>query len=95
MYERRVVARIPSVKAIIGGETHTGWLPQNAAQPRPSSVREVEYSIEIEDLGDGFLLLYEATDGSEHSDTWHPTLEEAMEVAEEDFGVQRRDWETA
>ena len=83
------------MKATIGGETHTGWLPPNAAQPRPSPVREVEYNIEIEAEGDGFTLTYEATDGSGWSDTWHPTLEEAMEVAEEDFGVHRSEWQTA
>jgi hypothetical protein len=95
MAERRVVARIPSVKVTVGGETHTGWLPRHAAEPRPLPVREVEVRIEITDLGGGFELLYEATDGSGWSDTWHPTLEEAMEVAEEDFGVHRREWQTA
>ena len=95
MHERRVVARIPAAKAIIGGETPSGWLPPNASEPRPSPGQEVEYNIEIEDLSDGFILLYEATDGSGWSDTWHPTLEEAMEVAEEDFGVHRSDWQTA
>lgn len=93
MAERRVVVRIPSVTVTVGGETHTGWLPQNAAQPRPLPVREVEYRIEIEDLGDGFMLWYETADGSGWSDTWHPTLEDAMLVAEEDFGVQRSDWQ--
>jgi hypothetical protein len=86
---------MPAVKVSLGGETQTGWLPPNAAEPRPTPVREVEFSIEIVDVGDGVLLQYEATDGSEVSDTWHATLEEAMQAAEEDFGVHRSDWETA
>jgi hypothetical protein len=95
MSEPRVIARIPSVKVSLGGATHAGWLPRNASEPRPTPVREVEFNIEIVDLGDGFLLQYEALDGSEVSDTWHPTLEDAMQVAAEDFGVHRSDWQRA
>ena len=94
MRERRVIARIPAVRVRLGGDAHSGWLPRNAAEPLQTPVREVRLSVEIEDFGGSFLLLYRTTDGSPYADTWHRTLGEAKQTAADDLGVQPTDWQS-
>lgn len=86
---------VPVVRAIVGGDQHCGWLPASALQPMPTPQREVEFRIEIQSDGSGYVLCYESFDGSLHGDTWHETLAEAKRVAEEDFGVQPHVWRHA
>lgn len=41
----------------------------------------------------GFYLLYFDASGKELTDTYHSTVNEAMEQAKWEFGVEVRDWE--
>ena len=55
--------------------------------PAPYWLRIVEY----ED-GPGFYLLYLAENLDEQTDTWHSSVEDAMEQARLEFGISTHDW---
>ena len=78
----------------IGGEQHTGWLPENAAVPLPIPLRELLFNFEIKELENegGFLLLYESQNEELYGDTWHRTKDEASEAAEEWFNIPKDLW---
>ena len=54
--------------------------------PTPACLRIVQY-----DDG-GFYLLYLSEHLEEQTDTWHETVEGAMEQARLEFGITERDW---
>ena len=80
---------------MIGGNQHSGWLPDGAASPLPEPVREIDLDIHIKSESGGFLLVYAATDGSIHGDTWHESQEDAESVALEELGLAASDWEAS
>ena len=88
-----VVKRKRGWKVVVGGTQHSGWLPAGAAFPLPEPVREIELDIHIESGTDGYFLVYAATDGSIHGDTWHESQAEAESVALEELGIAASDWE--
>ncbi len=76
-----------------GGEPHTGWLPEGFQTPRPTPVRDLEVEFEIRDDGSKhFILSYQSTDKSNFGDTWHQTMDDAIEQAKKDFGIQPSEW---
>ena len=78
----------------IGGEQHTGWLPENATAPLPIPTRELLFDLEIEEIesNGGFLLLYQSQNKELHGDTWHRTKQEAIDSAKEWFDVPSKLW---
>ncbi|MGN6545933.1 MAG: hypothetical protein ACTHK7_12845 [Aureliella sp.] len=76
----------------IGGDQHTGWLPAGAATPLPTPVRDISLNIQIEFDGYGYFLCFSSTDGSVYGDTWHETLADAEQAANEDFGIHESEW---
>ncbi len=56
--------------------------------PRPARLRISRYADDP-----GFYLLYIGDAGEELTDTWHPTLEDAMQQAAFEFDVKPNDWE--
>ena len=55
--------------------------------PKPAHLKIVRYS------GDpGYLLLYLDKDGNEMTDTYHETLEDALEQANWEFGIEAEEW---
>jgi hypothetical protein len=46
----------------------------------------------LEEVTGGFLLFSEADDRSVYADTWHETLDEARQVALEEYGLDENDW---
>ncbi|WP_396926661.1 hypothetical protein [Mycolicibacterium sp.] len=69
-----------------------GW--PDDAEP-DATPREVPFDIDIEDCSDGgFLLIYQAADGSLlGNDTFHASQEDAEEFALNQFGVQPHEWQ--
>jgi hypothetical protein len=60
----------------------------NDLQPAPYELRIVRYS------GDnGYYLLYLDSNGEEQNDTYHDTLERALEQARLEFSVREAEWE--
>lgn len=89
-----VVKRIGNLPFQFGGEAHSGWLPPGAATPLPTPVRHVLLDVQIQFDGHGYLLCYEAKDGSFSGDTWHQSLTEAEDAAAEQFGIGPSYWQT-
>ncbi|HLP41412.1 MAG TPA: hypothetical protein VK465_07895 [Fibrobacteria bacterium] len=86
MGDRRIIKRIKlkPFNAPTGNTRH--FLGQTELAP-PSELVIVQYP---EDPG--FYLLYLDTDGEELTDTYHETLEKALDQAEWEFGVKPADW---
>ncbi len=78
----------------IGGEEHSGWLPAGAATPLPTPVRHLLFNLEIQFDGDGYLLCHESTDGTVSGDTWHQTLFDAENAAQDWFGIAGSEWKS-
>jgi hypothetical protein len=74
---------------ILGGPD-SGWRPDGSA---PYSTTEQNLSLEIRGSADGYFLVSTPEDGGASSDTWHPSLEEAMAQAEFQFGVPASEWQ--
>ncbi|HEY1689581.1 MAG TPA: hypothetical protein VGF95_12045 [Solirubrobacteraceae bacterium] len=55
--------------------------------PPTTTLRIVQY-----DGDPGYFLLHIDKDGGEGADTWHQTLDEAMQQANREFQVKREDW---
>jgi hypothetical protein len=78
-------------EALAATEARASDSDWNYAAPTP---REVALNIEIENAGNGYLLICAAADGSLHpGDTWHATLDDAEDSALVDFGVQAHEWQ--
>jgi len=89
-----IVKRILGHRVVVGGEQHSGWLPEGATTPLPTPTRDVAFNIEIEFDGSGYLLIYVSAKGDLYGDTWHRTLDDAIEAAFETFGVRDDQWQT-
>jgi hypothetical protein len=88
-----IVKHISGHKMQIGGAQHSGWLPEGAANPLPTPVREVSFNLEIQFDGSGYLLCYVSQEGDLYGDTWHETLKDAERAAAEYFGVKDNQWQ--
>jgi hypothetical protein len=89
-----VVKQILGHHVTVGGDPHSGWLPEDATTPLPTPTRNVAFNITIEFDGSGYLLCYASEDGTLANDTWHQTLDDAEQAALEDFGVRADQWQT-
>jgi hypothetical protein len=74
----------------IAGEPNSGW---SAADPDDLNAVDVEFSFCITSDGNAnYLLLYESSDKRYCADTWHPTVDEAIAVAQQSFGIEPDEW---
>ena len=90
-----VVREICGLVLRVPGEPYSGWLPRGAAPPRGTDTKDVQLDLEIHALDPpdaGFLLVSSSADAGFAGDTWHQTLELALQQAESDFGVQVSEW---
>ena len=75
----------------LGGHPPEGWLPPQSATPLPT--RQIDLHIEIaSDSAGGYFLLSHGPDDESLSDTWHSSLEDALDQAFVQFGVRADEW---
>lgn len=91
--QARTVKQITGIHRQYGGEEHSGWLPPNAAKPRPTPVRSAVLDVRIEDDGSSFLLICESRNTPDSWDTWHESLEDAEEQARASLSIEPWEWE--
>lgn len=91
----RVIRELPGVAVRFGGEEHSGWLPPGAAWPPPTPAEVAVVDFEIIELAGGYVLEYHSRNTRHWGDTWHETLEDAQRYAEEDFGIEPEEWQSA
>jgi len=89
-----IVKQILGHHVTFGGESHSGWLPENAAVRKPTPTQDVALDITIESSGDGYLLCWSSPDNPFGSDLWFETLTDAEQAATEKFGVAISQWQT-
>jgi hypothetical protein len=87
-----VIKRLPAVPVRFGGEEHSGWLPANAATPPPMPVEDALVDFEVHEVEGGYILAWFSPNTSHHGDSWHETLEDALEQASTEFGVRPEEW---
>ena len=76
-------------------EAPAGWFPENASEPPPRR-GPARVDLEIHDLADtgaGYLLVATSSEPTFNGDTWHPTLEEALEHARRSYGAPASEWQ--
>ncbi len=84
------IASVAGRTVRIAGEPNSGW---SAADPDDLSATEVEFTFRITSDGNAnYLLLYESSDKRYSADTWHETVDEAMVVARQSFGIEPDEW---
>ena len=83
-----VIRRLLAVPVRFGGAEHSGWLPANAATPPPTPVEDALVDFEISEVEGGYILEWFSRNTSHHGDSWHETLEDALEQANIEFGLR-------
>jgi hypothetical protein len=95
---------MPVVRSLHGlflrvqGEPHSGWLPRGASPPPDTDTKDVQLDVEIHELDppeSGFLLISSSSDPEFNGDSWHLTLEQALQQAEHQFGILPSEWRAA
>src|SRR5918995_6593304 len=74
------------------GRKHSGWIPAYAATPPPTPVEDALVDFEIGAVEGGYVLEWFSRNTSHHGDSWHETLEDALEQARTEFGVRPEEW---
>ena len=87
-----VIKRLMGVPIRFGGEVHSGWLPANAATPPPMPVEDALVDFEIDEVEGAYILEWSSRNTNHHGDSWHETLEGALEQASTEFGVKPEEW---
>jgi hypothetical protein len=88
-----IIKQVRGVRFTVGGEVHSGWLPEGAAEPHQTPERVVTADVRIESDGASYFLICDGGAPPPDSwDTWHATLEEAEATAEEALGIRLEDW---
>ena len=93
-----VVGAIQGLTLRLTGEKYTGWLPRGAVAPPGTDTKDVVLDLEIRrlDAPDAGFLLVSASDDLEFcGDSWHESLELALQQAEFAYGVRRSEWRFA
>jgi hypothetical protein len=83
---------INGLALVTGGQSHSGWLPSEAAVPSPTPSKRITLDLEIQSAESGYLLVYRSQDGSVQGDTWHQSIEEAQAQAHFQFGITPPTW---
>ncbi len=88
-----VLKRILGRRIRRGGQPHSGWLPKGAAIPPPSPEVVITLDFAIVEAGPGSYYL-ESTDrsGEYAGDTWHSSLDDALDQAEFEYGITTKEW---
>src|SRR4051812_19518977 len=69
-----IVKQVVGHHVSLGGEQHSGWLPQGAAMPRPTPTNDVALNITIESDGAGYNLCWVSSDRTVAGDLWYQEL---------------------
>jgi hypothetical protein len=78
----------------LGGEEHSGWLPNGAATPIPTPIVRVEFDILIDQEVEGSCLLIRNSRQEGYSgDTWHPSMPDAIDKATVWLGIELDEWQ--
>ena len=89
-----IVKQVLGHHVTFGGKTHSGWLPTNAAVPKPTPTHDVALDITIESEGGGYLLCWDSPAHEFIGDLWYEALADAERAATENFGVALNQWQT-
>ncbi len=88
-----IVKQVTGHRVQLGAEEHSGWLPQGAAMPSPTETRTLLLDVYILFDGRGYVMEWRDRDSGESNDTWHQTLGDAEDCAQESFGIGHNDWQ--
>jgi len=78
-----------------GGAEHTGWLPLNSAVPPPTHIEKDVVDVRVLETDGGFIVEWESENSEYSDDSWHATLADAQDYAQDQFGIEPAEWEIA
>ena len=90
----RVVRELRGRSVEFGGEEHRGWLPPMAATPLDTSIEIVSLDFEIRETDGGYLLIWLGAESRHSGDTWHESVDDALQQAKLWFHVEPKEWST-
>lgn len=77
-----------------GGEQHRGWLPPMATIPLDTPVEIVNLDFEIRETDGGYLLIWLGAEPRHSGDTWHESVDDALQQAKLWFDIEPKEWST-
>lgn len=95
-----ILKKVENWPFTFGGVQHSGWLPPNAATPKPTPVEHVFLNVSIERVDGGYLLVWSDAraddagdpESQQNGDTWHQTIADAESAAADAFGITSEEW---
>jgi len=91
----RIVKELRRREVQFGGEEHNGWFPPGASPPLQTPLESVKLDFEIQATEGGYLLIWKGAERRHCGDTWHSTVDDALEQARLCFGIEPQEWSTA
>jgi hypothetical protein len=88
----KILKQVLGKQIEFGGEEHTRWLPLNSAVPSPTHVDKVAMDVRIFETDGGFIVEWESQNLQHSNDSWHTTLADAQEYAQNQFGIEPSEW---
>ena len=91
----RVIREAKGIVLKLPAQPHVGWLPIGAATPEGYDAKDVVLNLAILALDPpdtGYILEFSSSEPGYSGDTWHESVELALQQAKQDFGVEGRDW---
>ncbi len=93
-----LLASVPGFRTLVGGEAHSGWLPEHAATPQEEPL-DVLLELWAVRTNDGVSLQWTISAPSGQSipfaasgDYWCQNLDSAIEQAQYTWGVPPSEW---
>ncbi|MDP8953160.1 MAG: hypothetical protein M3N18_13170 [Actinomycetota bacterium] len=90
----RILKELRGVTVRFGGKEHSGWLPLGEARPLPTPVEVAVVDFYISEAPGGYLFEWHSRNTKHRGDTWHETLESALEQAKLWFGIDPGEWKS-
>jgi len=86
-----IIKQILGRQIQLGGGEFGDFLPSDAAPP-PADVNDLVLDLRIIEAEGGFILAWQSRETDHANDTWHETLEDALNQAVKQFGVKADEW---
>ena len=88
----RVLRKRSGAVVKYGGQHHRGWLRPNATIPEPTPTRTAILDLSVSEVDGGYILEWQSRTTSDSSDSWHLSLDEALDAARHWFGIKPDEW---
>jgi hypothetical protein len=89
----RITKQVLGRSTQFSGDDVAGWLPAHAAGPESTAFKDLMLDIRIIEAEGGYIFAWQSRTTNEANDTWHESIEEALQEAHEKLGIKATEWE--